>query len=178
MGLQLFIALLAFFLLNKSSIFSQELVEGFSNLREVFDESSVEAGMTQELPNYFYICWRWQLGDEFNFCFVDFYSPTGNNVSQYDSLVNHKMALLPVEHQVLLYAPPQDGLQISQTFFIISSIDSDIIHVYFHYAFHHIAEHAKHTSLESSRGVAKAKMHPLVRIGAKWTSKGSLFLIL
>ena len=134
--------------------------------------------MTKELPDCFYICWRWQLGDEFNFCFVDFYSPAGNNVSQYNSLVNHKMALLPVEHQVLLYAPLQDGLQISQTFFKIASVHSDIIHVYFHYAFHHIAKHDKHTSLKSGWGVAKTKRHSPTSIRAKWTSKGSLFLIL
>ena len=134
--------------------------------------------MTKELPNCSYICWRGQLGDEFNFCFVDFYSSAGKNVSQCNSLVNLKMELLPIEHQVLLYAPLKDGLQISQTFFKIASIHSDIIHVYFHYAFHHIAEHTKHASLESSRGVTKAKRHPPVRIGAKWTSKGGLFLIL
>ena len=27
--------------------------------------------MTKELPTCFYICWRWQLGDKFNFCFVN-----------------------------------------------------------------------------------------------------------
>ena len=54
---------------------------------------------------------------------------------------------------------------------------SDVIHVYFHYALHDIAKHTKHTSLKSGRGVAKTKRHPPVSIGAKWTSKGGLFLI-
>ena len=127
MGLQLFKALLAFFFPNKFSIFLSELIEGFSNLREILDESSVESCMTKELPNYFYICWGWQFGNKLNFCFVNFYSPAGNNVPRYNSLVNHKMALLPVEHQVLFYAPLQDSLKISQTFFKVASIYSDII---------------------------------------------------
>ena len=134
--------------------------------------------MTKELLNCLYICWRCQFGNKFNFCFVNFYSPTGNNVSQYNSFVNHKMALLPVEHQVLFYAPLQDSLKISQTFFKIAYIYSDIIHVYFHYVLHHIAKHTKHTSLKSDRGIAKTKRHPPISIGAKWTSKGGIFLIL
>ena len=134
--------------------------------------------MTKELPNCFYIRWRRQFGNKFNLCFINFYSPGGNNVPQYNSLVNHKMALLLVKHQVLLYAPLQDGLQISQTFFKIASIYSDVIHVYFHYALHHIAEHAKHTSLKSGWGVAKTKRHPPISICTKWTSESGLFLIL
>ena len=112
MGFQLFKALLAFLFPNKFSIFFYEFIEGFSNLRDVFDESSIESCMTKEFPNCFYIRWGGQFGNKFNFCFVNFYSPAGNNVPQYNSLVKHKMALLSVEHQVILYAPLQNSLQI------------------------------------------------------------------
>ena len=178
MKFQLFKALLPFSLPNKFGIFLKGLVQGFSNLRKLFNESSVEACMTKELPNCFHICWGRQFGNKFDLCFINFYSPAGNNVPQYDSLVNHKMAFLLVKHQVLLYAPLQDGFQIGQTFFKITSIYCDVIHVYLHYTLHHIAEHTEHTSLKSGWGVAKAKMHPPISIRAKWTSESGLFLIL
>ena len=104
--------------------------------------------MTKELSNCLYIRWRWQLGNKFNFCLVNFYSPARDNVSQYNSLVDHKMALLPVEHQVLLYASLQDGFQINQTFFKIATIYNDVIHVYFHYALHHVAEQSSDVPTE------------------------------
>ena len=126
--------------------------------------------MAKELPNCFYICWRRQFGNKFNFCLVNFYSPAGNNMPQCNSLVHHKMAFLPVKHQVLFNAPLQDSFKISQTFF-------KVIHVYFHYALHHIAKHTKHTSLKGDRCVTKTKRHPPVSISAQWASKGSLFLI-
>ena len=74
MKFQLFKALLAFSFPNKFGIFLKELVQGFSNLRKVFNESSVEACMTKELPNCFHICWGRQFGNKFDLCFINFYS--------------------------------------------------------------------------------------------------------
>ena len=68
--------------------------------------------MTKELPNCFYICWGRQFGNNVDLGFINFNSPAINNMPQYDSLVYHKMAFLLVKHQVLFYAPLQDGFQI------------------------------------------------------------------
>ena len=105
MGPQLFEALLTVSIPRKFSIFLEQLIEGLSNLRKVPDKSPVKAWMTKELPNYFYICWRRQFGNKFNFFLVNFNFPAGNDMSQHNPLVHHKMAFLLVKHQVLFNAP-------------------------------------------------------------------------
>ena len=112
MKFQLLKTFLAIFIPVEFGILFKKLVQGFSNLGKVFNEPSVEACMTKELSNCFHICGRLQLGNNVDFGFINFNSSARYYMPQYNSLVYHKMALLPIKHQILLYAPLQDGLQI------------------------------------------------------------------
>ena len=98
-------------------------------------------------------------------------------MSQHNSLVDHKMAFLLVQHQVLLDTPMLDSLQVDQAFFKAPSINCDIIHVDLHNALHQVTEDAEHASLECGRGITQAERHPPIGICAKWAGEGGLLLI-
>ena len=99
-------------------------------------------------------------------------------MSQHNSLVDHKMAFFPIQHQVLLDTPMQDSLQVDQAFFKAPSINCNITHVDLHNALHQITEDAEHASLECGRGITQAEGPPPIGICAKWASEGGLLLII
>ena len=60
--------------------------------------------MAKELPYSFDGRWRWQLDNKFNLSFAHFNAFIGNDMSKDNFLVYHKMAFLPVKHQIFLNA--------------------------------------------------------------------------
>ena len=68
--------------------------------------------MAKELPYSFDSCWRWQLDNQFNFCFVHLNALAGDNMPKDDPIRYHEMGFLPIEHQVFLNASVQYNFQI------------------------------------------------------------------
>ena len=73
---------------------------------------------------------------------------------KHNSLVDHEMALFPVQHQIFLNAPMQDSLKVDRAFFETPSIYRNVVHVDLHNALCQITEDTKHASLECGRGIA------------------------
>ena len=134
--------------------------------------------MSKELPHSLHICGRGEFGNELNFFFVNLNSPLGYDMSQHNTLVYHKMALFPVQHQIFLNAPVHDCFKVDQAFFKTTPIYSDVIHVDLHNTLHQITENTKHASLECDRGITYAEGHPSVSISPKWTGESGIFLVL
>ena len=99
-------------------------------------------------------------------------------MSKDNSLIYHKMKLLPVKHQVFFNVFIKNSLKVGQALLKSTSIYGDVIHIDFHNAFHHITENAEHTPLEGGRCIVEAKRHSLVGISSKGASEGGLLLVL
>ena len=95
-----------------------------------------------------------------------------------NSLIYHKMTFFPVKHQAFFNAYVKNSFKVGQALLKSTSIYGDVIHVYFHNAFHHIIENIEHTSLECGRCIVQAKRHFLVGISSKGASKGGVLLVL
>src|ERR1041385_3747357 len=109
--------------------------------------------MTEKSTNTFDVPW---IGHPLN-CFdlgpVHLNSPLGNLVAKNNSLVDHKMALLLIKHQVCLLTSPQKIVNVVETMVKRGSIDGEIIHEYLHNFFTKTMKDSGHTPLKSSRGI-------------------------
>jgi len=97
--------LLAILIKNKWGLFHQQLAQRPGDLAKILDESPIESCMAQKRANLFHCTWGWKVGHQIHLCLVNLYPLMRNNVPKYNPLLHHIMALLPVEHQVLLFAP-------------------------------------------------------------------------
>jgi len=61
--------------------------------------------MAQKRANLFHRSWGRKVGYQIYLRLVYLYPLMRDDVSEHNSLLYHKMALLPIEHQVLLFAP-------------------------------------------------------------------------
>ena len=95
-----------------------------------------------------------------------------------NSLIYHKMALLPVKHQVFFNASVKNSLKVRQALLKSTTINGDVIHVHFYNVFHHIIENTEHTPLEWGKCIVEAKRHSPVGISSKAASEGGLLLVL
>ena len=134
--------------------------------------------MPKKLSHCFHICGSGEFGNKLNFRFIDLNSLVGYDMSNHNSLVDHKMVLFLVKHQIFLNTPMQDGFQADQAFFKTPSIYCNVIHVDLHNALCQITEDTKHASLECGRVVTLAEGHPPVSMSPKWTGESGLFLVL
>src|SRR4051812_46546515 len=114
---------LTIFIKNKRNVLLKKISEGSRSLRKVFNKSSIETSMTEKTSNTFDVPW---IGNPFN-CFdlgsVHLNSPLGNLVAENNSLVEHKVALLPVKHQISLLTSLQNFIKVVETMVKRGSID-------------------------------------------------------
>ena len=72
------------------------------DLAKILDESPVESCMALEGTNFLHSTWGWKVRDQIYLCFVNLNTPMRYDMPQYNPLLSHKMAFLPVKHKVLL----------------------------------------------------------------------------
>src|ERR1041385_1704249 len=148
-----FESLLTIVIKYKRNILLGKISEGSRRLRKVFNKSSIETSMTEKTTNTFYVPW---IGHPFN-CFslgpVHLNSPLRNLVAKNNSLVDHKVTLLPVKHQICLLTSLQNFIKVVDTMVKRGSIDGEIVHEYLHNFFTKTIKDSRHTPLKSSRGI-------------------------
>src|ERR1041385_899314 len=77
----------------------------------------------------------------------------GNLVAKNNSLVDHKVALFPVKHQICLLTSLQNFIKVVETMVKRGSIDGEIVHEYLQNFFTKTMKDSRHTPLKSSRGI-------------------------
>src|SRR4051812_9541521 len=107
--------------------------------------------MTDKSLNTLDVPWIGHPFKSFNFRLVHFNSPLGNLVTKDDPLVNHKVALLPIEHQICFFTSLQNFTKIVETVLKGGSIDEKIIHEDLHNLLTETMKYSRHTPLKSSR---------------------------
>src|ERR1041384_7724723 len=93
----------------------EKISEGSRSLRKVLDKSSIETSMTEKTTNTFDVPRIGHPFNSFNFHFVHFNSPLGNLVTKNNPLVNHEVALFPIEHQICFFTSLQYFIKIAET---------------------------------------------------------------
>jgi hypothetical protein len=73
---------------------------------------------------------------------------------EHNTLLHHEMVLLPVEHQLLLFAPHQNQREVVQTLLKCLNEDGEVIHEYHKETFYHVRKDADHAPLKSSGCIA------------------------
>src|ERR1041385_2527629 len=144
---------LTIFIKKKRNVLLEKISEGSRSHRKVFNKSSIETSMTEKTTNTFDVPW---VGHPFNFIdlgSVHFNSPLGNLVAKNNSLVDHKVALLPVKHQIFLLTSLQNFIKVVDTMVKRGSIDGEIVHEYLHNFFTKTMKDSRHTPLKSSKGI-------------------------
>src|SRR3954466_10098828 len=109
--------------------------------------------MTGNTTNTFDIPWIWHPLNCFDLGPVHLNSPLGNLVAKNNSLVDHKVELLPVKHQIRLLTSLQNFIKVVETMVKRGSIDGEIVHEYLHNFFAKTMKDCRHTPLKSSRGI-------------------------
>ena len=133
--------------------------------------------MSQEGSDVFDSLWRWKSFNYVDLGFIYLEPSLRDYVSQHDSLLHHKVALLPVKGQILLLAACEDQLQVLKTLVERIFVNREIVHEDFEESFGHIGEDAEHAALKTSRGVAQPKRHATIRKYAEQT-RGCSFLLI
>jgi hypothetical protein len=104
-----------FFIKFKWGLFGKQPAQGPGDLAKILDESIVEPYMAQEGTNFLHSTWGWKVRDQIYLRFVNLNTPLRYDMPQYNPLLNHKMAFLPVKHKVLLFVPHQNQSETVQT---------------------------------------------------------------
>jgi hypothetical protein len=100
--------LLAVFVKIERGLLHQQFAQGPGNFAEVLDKSPIKYCMAQKRANFFHRSWGPKVGYQIYLRLVYLYPPTRDYMPEHNSLLYHKMSLLPIEHQVLLFTPHQN----------------------------------------------------------------------
>src|SRR4051812_33482078 len=90
----------------------------------------------------------------FNLGPVHLDSPFRNLVAKNNSLVDHEVTLLPVEHQICLLTSLQNFIKVVETMVKRGSIHGEIVHEYLNNNLTKTLKDRRHTPLKSSKGIA------------------------
>ena len=88
--------MLASLIENKWGLLHQQLAQGPGDLAEVLYESPVKSYMAQKRMNIFHSTWGWNVCDQIHLRFVNLNPTLRYDVPQYNALLYHEMALLPI----------------------------------------------------------------------------------
>ena len=75
-------------------------------------------------------------------------------VSQDNTFIDHKVALLPIQDKIGFLASLQNSIKVAQAIIKRGSINGKVIHENLNDLFTKIREYSSHTSLKSSRCIA------------------------
>jgi len=95
-----------------------------------------------------------------------------------NALLDHEVALLPVQGRILFSASSEDQTEIVKAFQERISKDGEIIHEHLEESFYHTRKYTKHTTLECCRCITKSKGHEFVCKCSEWTCEYDFLLIL
>src|SRR3990170_6718769 len=115
--------------------------------------------MTKETTNTFNIFRAWHFLNCINFSFIHLNTSFRNFMSQDNTFINHKVALLPIQDEISLLASLQNSIKVAQAIIKRSFINGEIIHENLNNLFTKVREYSSHTSFKGSRCIVIRLQH-------------------
>ena len=153
-------------------LFSEQVIDGASNVRESSNESSVVGCKTHKGSGFSDAGGYWICCYCFDLCRISVCSFMIDDVSEVCNFFFSKFAFLGLDVEAMFAEPSEDFLDMFQVFLGCPTEDDHIIHIYHHPFLHNISEDAIHHSLKTCWCIAHSKGHAEVDISSIRSDKG------